>query len=234
MKSVEKMPTVKNIPDLVGNIEGLKRHSFTCVFVSEPALSPDDRKLRAWLLHTIASASRHYTRARELVELQDNADQTRDGGAVFHILDVSEHIEDCLTATYRACMAIRRLEYCHEAQEFSNSYQDAIEKLRSIRNQFDHMHSQVTAAETGSGPISMVFGDEGKSIKFRRLSMETTSLHALIDGAYRVVASFFPAFNVSSKKETGGPIKMTMTASITVIDANGNKTEIGKTGSESN
>lgn len=227
MKSIEEMPTVKNIPDLAGNIEGLKRHSFMCVFVSEPSLSPDDRKLRTWLLHTVASASRHYTRARELVELQDNADQSKDGGAIFHILDVSEHIEDCVMATYRACMAIRRLDSYQEAQKFSRNSEKLIEGLRSIRNQFDHMHSQITAAETGGGPISIVFGDGGKAIKFRKLSMDTLSLHALIEGAYRVVANLYPAFNVNSQKEAGGPIRLTMTASVTVTDANGDEREIG-------
>ncbi|WP_155998831.1 hypothetical protein [Thioalkalivibrio thiocyanoxidans] len=222
MKSAENFPTAENIPDLSGNIEGLKRHSFMCVFAPEPTLSPDDRRIRAWLLHTIISASRHYTRARELVELQDNADQSRDGGAIFHILDVSEQIEDCVAATYRACMAIRRLDSCQEARKFSSNFHTSIEDLRLVRNQFDHMHSQVTAAETGGGPISIVFGDEGKSIKFRKLSMGTLSLNALLDGAYRVVASLYPAFDVNSKKEAGGPIKLTMSASVTVTDADGN------------
>ncbi len=223
MKSIEEMPTVKNIPDLAGNVEGLKRYSFMCVFIPEPSLSQDERKLRTWLLHTVVSASRHYTRARELVDRQDNADQSRDGGAIFHILDVSEQIEGCVMALYRACMAIRKLGSYQEAQIFSKNYEKSIEELRAIRNQFDHMHSQVTAAETGSGPISIVFGDGGKTIKFRKLSMETLGLHALIDGAYRVVASLYPAFNVNSQKEVGGPIKLTMTASVTVIDANGDK-----------
>ena len=89
------------------------------------------------------------------------------------------------------------------------------------------MHSQVTATETGGGPISIVFGDEGKSIKFRKLSMDTLGLHALIDGAYRVVASLYPAFNADSKREAEGPIKLTMTASITVTDGDGNTRGIG-------
>lgn len=226
MKSVEKMPTVKNIPDLHGNIEGLKRHSIACVFVTESSPSKNDGKLRAWLLHTIASASRHYTKARELVELQDNADQLRDGGAVFHILDVSEQVEDCVMATFRACMAIRSLDSCQNAQEFTKKYEESIEKLRSVRNQFDHMHSQVTADETGGGPIFIVFSDEGNSIRFRKLCMETANLHSLIDGAYRVVAGLYPAFNVDSEKEAAGPIRLSMTASITATDANGTKGEI--------
>ncbi|MGF6694104.1 hypothetical protein M2318_004188 [Metapseudomonas resinovorans] len=222
MKSAPKMPTAKNIPDLLGNIEGLKRYSFLCVLLPEPSLSQDDRRLRAWLLHTVASASRHYTRARELVELQDNSDQERDGGVVFHILDVSEQIEDCITATFRACMAIKRIHTLPEAQDFSTNYQKPFEDLRAIRNQFDHMHTQITSGEIGNGPISMAFSNEGRSIQFRKLSMETTNLRMLIDGAYKVVASMYPNFNPSSPKEAGGPIKISMSATITVTDADGN------------
>jgi hypothetical protein len=85
------------------------------------------------------------------------------------------------------------------------------------------MHAQITASETGSGPISIVFGDEGGTIRFRRLSMHTASLCALIDGAYKVVASLYPVFNASSPKESGGPIMMTITASIEVTEADGTK-----------
>ena len=222
MNSVPKMPTAKNIPDLLGNIEGLKRHSFLCVFLPEPTLSQNDRKLRAWLLHTIASASRHYSKARELVELQDNSDQQRDGGAIFHILDVSEQIEGCISATFRACMAIARIKNLPEAIAFSANTQKSLESLRSIRNQFDHMHTQIISGETGNGPISITFGDEGKSIQFRKIKMDTVGLQNLIDGAYTVVASLYPNFDKNSPKEAGGPIKLSISASITVTDANGN------------
>ena len=88
------------------------------------------------------------------------------------------------------------------------------------------MHSQVTAGEVGGGPISIIFADEGKSIKFRKLSMETSALHSIIDGAFHVVAGLYPAFNVNSAKEAGGPMKLTMTASITITDANGTQRDI--------
>lgn len=223
MNKTDQIPKLENIPDLQGNIEGLKRHSFACVFIPEPNLSQDDRRLRSWLLHTVASASRHYLKARELVQRQENSDQSKDGGAVFHILDVSEEIEDCVMATYRACMAIKRTSSFQIASDFPRNCEGAIEALRQIRNQFDHMHAQITASETGSGPISIVFGDEGKTIRFRRLSMETASLGELIDGAYKVVASLYPVFNASSPKESGGPMKMTITASIEVTEADGTK-----------
>ena len=226
MNEVEKLPKVGNIPDLHGNIEGLKKHSFVCVFIPEPTLSQDERKLRSWLLHTVASASRHYLKARDLVQRQENSDQKKDGGAVFHILDVSEEIEDCVMATFRACMAIKRIGFCQSATDFSNRHEKPMENLRLIRNQFDHMHAQITASETGSGPISIVFGDEGRTIKFRRLTMQTACLGELIDGAYTVAASLYPAFNANSPKESGGPIKMTITASIEVVKADGTKTII--------
>lgn len=222
MNPAPKMSTAKNIPELLGNVEGLKRHSFLCVFLPEPSLSQDDRKLRAWLLHTIASASRCYSKARELVELQDNSDQGRDGGAIFYVLDVSEQIEGCITTIFRACMAIKRLNDLPEALEFCTSNQESFEDLRSIRNQFDHMHTQITSGEVGNGPISIAFSDGGASIQFRRLNMKTADLGNLIDGAYKVVASMYPGFNSNSPKESGGPIKLSISASITVTDANGN------------
>lgn len=223
MNETEKLPRFENIPDLHGNIEGLKRHSFACIFIAEPALSQNERKLRSWLLHTIASASRHYLKARDLVRRQGNSDQTTDGGVVLHILDVSEEIEDCVMATFRACMAIKRIGFCQDAIDFSSTHEKQIESPRSIRNQFDHMHSQISASETGSGPISIVFGDEGRIIKFRRLTMQTSCLGELIDGAYKVVAGLYHAFNANSPKGLGGPIKMTITASVEVIEADGTK-----------
>jgi hypothetical protein len=226
MSSEEKMPQEKNIPELQGNMEGLKKHSFGCIFIPEPSPLGDDRKLRSWLLHTVASASRHYSKARELVQLQNNNGLSRDGGAVFYILDVAEEIEDCVTATYRACMAIKRISGYQQANEFSSKFEDSIKELGSLRNQFEHMHQQIIANETGNGPISVVFADEGRFIRFRKLRMETAKLHALIDGAFRVVASLHPTFDANSRKEAGGPIKLTMTASISVIESDGARREI--------
>lgn len=226
MAQDDKLPLLKNIPELRGNIEGLKRHSFLTVFIQEPAISQEERKLRTWLLHTVASAHRHYAKARELVELQENADQIRDGGAVFYILDVSEQIEDCVTALYRACMAIKRLEPSEVGLKFCTCHVDSINQLRDIRNQFDHMHTQITAAETGNGPISIVFGNEGATINFRKLSMPTLSLSVLIDDAYYVVASLFQGFDANSSKEMGGHMKLSISVTMSEIDENGVRREL--------
>lgn len=226
MAQDDKLPSLKNIPELRGNIEGLKRHSFLTVFIQEPAISQEERKLRTWLLHTVASAHRHYAKARELVELQENADQIRDGGAVFYILDVSEQIEDCVMALFRACMAIKRLNPSEVVLKFCTDHVDSINQLHKIRNQFDHMHSQVTAAETGNGPISIVFGNEGATINFRKLSMPTLSLSVLIDDAYTVVASLFQGFDANSSKEMGGHMKLSISVTMSEIDENGVRREL--------
>lgn len=232
MKSIEGMPKAENIPASHVNIEGLKRHSFMCVFVPEPSLSAEDRKLRAWLLHTLTTAARHYTKARDLVSLQDSADQAKDGGAIFYVLDVSEQIEGCVMAVHRVCMAIKRMDATKQVggivNDLSESLSESIGQLNSIRNQFEHMHSQIVASETGHGPISMAFGDEGRTIRFRKLKMETARLYDLIEYAYRVVAGLYPAFDANSAPEAGGPVKLTMTATISVVDGKTNSKDLSK------
>lgn len=216
MQNKISLPEAKNIPELVINVEGLKRHSFLMVLVPEPALSVEDRKLRTWLLHTVATAARHYSKARQLVQSQNSADQARDGGAIFHTLDVYEEIEGAVMAVHRACMAIRRVGSKFGDAKVTEAYATALDNLCSIRNQYEHMHMQITSNQTGNGPISMIFIDEGRKIKFRSLSLDTTELHVLIDGAYRFVAKMYPAFNVNSAPELPGPTMLTITASVSV------------------
>lgn len=218
MSKAIDLPSVENIPELAINVEGLKRHSFMMVFLPEPSLSAEDRKLRTWLLHTITTAARHYTKARQLVQVQNSADQVRDGGAIFHILDVYEEIEGAVMATHRACMAIRRIEAGPNEANFTENYASPLKSLCALRNQYEHMHTQITSSQTGNGPISMMFGHEGRKIRFRNLSLETAELHALIDGAYRLVAKMYPNFNANSAPELPGPPQLKMTASVTIIE----------------
>lgn len=62
-------PISDNIPEIDYNIEGLRRHSLLCTFLNNEGLTEVEWKLRNWLLHTVYSATRHYTKARELVIL---------------------------------------------------------------------------------------------------------------------------------------------------------------------
>lgn len=219
------LPIADNIPEIAFNIEGLRRHSALCNFVRNEELSDTDRRLRAWLLHTVHSATRHYKKARELVILQNNADQQQDGGLVLHLLDVSEQIENCVTGVFRSCMAVRRMADSNDiCRAFTASHNEAIGNITALRNQFDHMHMQIVTGETGNGPISIVFSDFGNFINFRKLKIETASLHQLLKGLYEVLASMHTGFDVNSPAHPGGPMKLIMSASIQVTkgdDANG-------------
>jgi hypothetical protein len=216
MSKIPKLPDAENVPALTINIEGLVRHSLLMAFFPTPELSTDELKLRSWLLHTATTAARHYSKSRELVVAQNSADQVRDGGAIFYIFDVYEQLEGAIMATYRACAAIRRLNDTNsEAMQFSTAQAQSLEKLAKLRNQFEHMHQQITTKETGNGPILISFDDEGgKAIRFRSLSLETAALHALIEGIYKVVASMYPSFNANTPPETTGPAKLTMSFTI--------------------
>jgi hypothetical protein len=207
------LPITENIPELDFNFEGLKRHSFLCIFLPESSLSDDERKLRTWLLHTLVVSARHYTKARQLVLLQNNANQARDGGAIFYVLDLSEEIEGCISATYRACMAIRRMSNTNFGAFFTQQ-NNAIEVLGKIRNQFEHMHSQIVSGEIGNGPITITISNYGQIIQFRNLKLKTVALFNLIKDLYVAIASLYPNFDVNSRPESGGPMKLIVTANI--------------------
>jgi hypothetical protein len=219
------LPRASNIPVITANVQSLKAHSLLCIFAQEPSVTVEQRRLRTWLLHTIASAANHYLAARDLVSRQDNADQQRDGGAILYVLDVPEQLDGCITALFRACMAIRRMQPFEAAETFVREHEGAIGTLSSIRNQFDHMHSQIVANKTGSGPILMVFDDEGSSIQFRSLRIQTAQLAELIQGAFAVVASLFPGFNTQSPSRVSGPTKLTISATCKVIERDSRDTQ---------
>ncbi|TAG71564.1 MAG: hypothetical protein EAZ24_13035 [Burkholderiales bacterium] len=202
------------------NVEGLKRHSLLLVmFVPEPAVSLKEVRLRSWLLHTLASAARQYIRARELVQLQEQAHQVADGGAVLYLLDVSEQLEGCVMALNRVLSALGRMQ-SSDPQAKNGSLDDAFERLKGLRNQFEHMHSQIVPGETGNGPISIVFSGEGKWIRFRDKRVETSKLCHLLHAAFLQVCALYPSFDSKSLPEPGGPPKLTISATIEVISGN--------------
>src|SRR5450830_202727 len=218
MVTIPSLPDAKNIPALAINVDGLKRYSFLMTFVHEAGLSPEELKLRSWFLHTVTTASRHYMKARQLVASQNLADQVRDGGAIFYILEVHEHLEGAVMAAHRVSMALRRLSESNaDAAEFVSIHGLALAELASIRNQYEHMHGQITSSQTGKGPISMSFVDEGKKIKFRNLTLDSSALHGIIEAVFRVVAKMYPSFDADSPPEVGGPAKLTMRVEISEL-----------------
>lgn len=209
---------VTNIPELRINIEGLKRHSAVCIFGFEiQPLDDREKKLRAWLLHTLVSAARHYSKMRELVQLQNNASH-KDGGTVFYVFDIAEQLEDSVMAAHRFCAAFRMMKSFSAATRFISANQDSIVSLTAIRNQFEHMHTQIASGESGRGPISINLSDAGKTICFRKLRLETSKFYDLIEAAFYVVAEFYPEFDTNSAPEAQGPLKLTVTASFKTIE----------------
>lgn len=206
------IPNARNIPELDFNFEGLKRHSYLCMLIPDVSLSDSERKLRSWLLHTLVTSARQYIKTRELVVLQNNTNQTRDGGVVFYIFDLSEQLEGCISATYRVCMAIKRMSNSPKnVEEFLGRHSETLGKLAKIRNQYEHMHSQIVTGEVGCGPISIILSDSGNKIKFRKVQLEVVSLYNLLKELYEVISSMYPQFDPNSKPEKGGPAKLSVT-----------------------
>ncbi len=214
-----KLPSTQNIPELSINIEGLRRFAALSVFLPEPDLSAQERQLREWMRHTIVSAARHYREARELVAKQESADQVRDGGVIFYAFEVPGQLEGCVMSLHRLCNALRRLSKSdRRASYFCKNFEIAIAKLGKLRNQFEHMDSQIVPGQHGSGPIVIAFEDEAECFRFRSLKMPTVELHGLIEGAFSVVAALYPQFDAASKPTPDGFAKLEMTFMAQVIN----------------
>lgn len=225
--SSPKLPTARNIPELSINVEGLRRFADLSAFIPEPNISAQERQLREWMRHTIVSAARHYREARELVVKQESADQARDGGVIFYVFEVPEQLEGCVMSLHRLCNALRRLRKSDlRASDFCRNFEPAMITLGKLRNQFEHMDSQIVPGQNGSGPIVVTFDGEAECLRFRSFKMLTTDLHGLIEGAFSVVAALYPQFDASSKPTPGGFAKLEISFTARVIDQDGSETLI--------
>lgn len=220
--SNRELPSTRNIPELSINIEGLRRFAALSSFLPEPGLSTQERQLREWMRHTIVSAARYYREARELVEKQESADQVRDGGVIFYVFEVPGQLEGCVMSLHRLCNALGRLSKSDDrASDFCKHFGIAIANLVKLRNQFEHMASQIVPGQNGSGPIVIAFENEAECLRFRSLTMPTAELHGLIEGAFSVVAALYPQFDAASKPTSGGFTKLEMTCTVQVISQDG-------------
>lgn len=209
------IPLHENIPLLDLNYEGLKGHSFLCLMVKDVQITDEERKFRGWIQHMMVVSARKYNIARELVYKQNTTDQIKEGGLILYVFEVSEHLEHCISCLFKACMAIKNSRDKNEIYlDYFTKNESRIEKIAKIRNQFEHMYSQIVAGETGKGPLHISFSNEGKNVQFRKLKLETECLYILIRDLFYLVCDMYPGFDPKSKQTPEGPRKLILNAEV--------------------
>lgn len=212
------IPERCGMPPLTCNTEGLRKHSFLLVFIKEDHINDVQRRWRAWLLHCLVAAARHYDKARQTILMQLDAKKSLSNASVFHIMDFAEHMEDCMASVFRACMCARKVASSADSFDaFCQNHKEAIDQLQKLRNQHEHMHTQIVSGEVGKGPIFLCLADEGDAMQFRDIRMPLASLHALIEGLYKSLVPLFPKFDGRSPPEPKGVLSLSISATTEMI-----------------
>jgi hypothetical protein len=220
------------MPLLTANVEGLKSHSFMVnTFGLDSTLTNDERKYRVWLIHCLVKAARHYNSARNTILMQieeaKRSPEEMQQGRALPILDFAEYIEDSLSSTFRAAMCARQLvSEVPSLALFCEANSDAIGKLQKLRNQHDHMHTQIASGQVGSGPIILSLDKDGDAVRFRDCRLSFVMLHSLIQGLYEALVALYPQFDASSAPQPQGVLSISMTVSASWVDADGNEEKI--------
>jgi hypothetical protein len=197
------------------NIEGLRMHCSILIFSPEDHLSEAQRRWRSWFVHTLLSAARHYEDARNVVLHQIESDKTRKHSSLLPILDFGEFIEDCVGSLNRLCMCTKYLEAeVPSFAQFRQHHTVAIEKLRNIRNEQEHLYNKI-GQEDDSGPIVYSISNNEAGVDLRTNHLEFSAIHELIVGAFEAITSMFPDFNKDSEAEKRGTTSLSATFSIT-------------------
>lgn len=88
--------------------------------------------------------------------------------------------------------------------------------LKKMRNQQEHMHTQIAAGQTGQGPIYVTVAEDGEGMRLRDLSMSFSALHQLINATYLEISALFPNHNVRSPAGQAAIPTFGISGSITV------------------
>ncbi|MCC7600772.1 hypothetical protein IGS61_25000 [Janthinobacterium sp. FW305-129] len=220
------IPTHCGMPPLTGNIEGLRDHVFMIGVFIPDQISVEERKWKSWVMHCLLKAGRHYNSARDTI-IQQIEEARRSPaelsqGRALPILDFAEHMEDCMSSAFRASMCMRQLSKSVPAfDNFCKEFAEVIDRLLKLRNQYDHMHTQIASGQVGSGPIVLALDDDGNAMRFRDIRFPLIAMHGLIEGLYIAMTKLYPKFDPLSTAQALGPITISITASITVTDAAG-------------
>lgn len=209
-------------PELSCNSEGLAQHQFLLTFGGNSEIDAIKYRWRSWLVHCIQKSVRHYNEARETAIQQQRAmlpqeRQRNPSTAYFPILNFSLAMEDCITSLFKAGTCMRSLAANEPAfSVYSEIYKTHFAKLKKIRDQQEHLFTQITSGQTGVGPIKIKLNSNGE-IEFRNLRMHTQELFDLINGTFTAIASLFPHFNPNSEAVQPGVMGITLTATLEII-----------------
>jgi hypothetical protein len=217
------------MPPLTINVEGLKGHSFLIhTFGLDKTLTVEQRGWHVWLIHCLVKAARHYNAARNTILMQlDEAKRSSEDmrqGRSLPILDFAEYMEDSVSSIFRASMCARLLVgEVASLSLFCETNKDAIDRLLKLRNQHDHMHTQIAAGQVGSGPIVLSLDEDGDTLRFRNCRFPLVMLHSLIQGLYGALVALYPQFDENSAPQPQGTFGISMSMSVSCIDADGNE-----------
>lgn len=206
---------------LTRNFEGLKRHSQLHMFVEEE-LGEEARRTRAWLVHVVHKASRHYTAAREMVLAQAMGSRAPDGGLLLPIWDFCLEIEDCIATASKAVQCAHLLANAKVgAKPGALARTSEGQSIVKLRNKLEHLYSELGNYQSGSGPIVITLDAEGEHLCLRDIKVPTLYLTSLLDELFQVVAAMFPRFDATSLPEHAGVTKLSMTMEVEVLPAQG-------------
>lgn len=223
------IPTHCGMPPLHLNIEGLRSHALLITaFIPEPEVSAEKRKWRSWLVHCLVKTARHYNEARLLILAQISEGRLSFAetakGQSFPIFDFAFAMEDCITSLEKAVACIQALSKKGEmTSAFDQALHNERQSLNAFRRQQEHMHSQISAGQTGNGPFVVMLADDGDGMRLRDLTLGFDALYKLIDAVYRDISSLFPMHDTQSPPSLGGAPHLSVSMTTEVIQ--GDKTQ---------
>lgn len=197
------------------NVEGLRSHLQLLMFIPED-IDALARQRRAWLVHLIVKASRHYNAARVLVIDQIHNASTSTG-VRFPIWDFGLEMEDCITSLAKALTLLNSLSALSPTLRVAQlEFLDEKKAVWKMRNKQEHLFTHLASGQIEEGAVIVMVDESGDNIVLGKQRLAITSLHAIISHVFDVVATMCPQFDTSSTPQAAGITHLSMTATMEV------------------
>lgn len=209
------IPEECKLPPITRNVEGLRNHMQLLIFVPEN-LDALALKRRAWLVHLIVKASRHYNAARTLV-IDQICHARTPSGVRFPIWDIGLEMEDCITSLAKAVTLLRGLSTLSPTLVAAQGQLlEEKEAVKQMRNKQEHLFTSLANGQIDDGPVIVMLDQSGENIVLGKQKLAAAALHAIIDHVFDVVATMCPQFDPSSSPQAGGITHLSITAKMEV------------------